>query len=165
MAALDSSEVASDLETTSESESQVESISLSAEQQLESVAADISSIRGCLEASPDYTQQMDDLLTILRSIDEKLTPAETDGSTETEASLEEETETVPETSPVYQEDLKMIVDNQASLLAGQESLVAEVVSVRDFNQNMQNIQLPIMCGIGLCAGLLLVLVLSRYLKH
>ena len=105
MAALDSSEVASDLETTSESESQVESISLSAEQQLESVAADISSIRGCLEASPDYTQQMDDLLTILRSIDEKLTPAETDGSTETEASLEEETETVPETSPVYQEDL------------------------------------------------------------
>ena len=108
---------------------------------------------------------MDDLLTILRSIDEKLTPAETDGSTETEASLEEETETVPETSPVYQEDLKMIVDNQASLLAGQESLVAEVVSVRDFNQNMQNIQLPIMCGIGLCAGLLLVLVLSRYLKH
>ena len=165
MAALDSSEVASDLETTSESESQVESISLSAEQQLESVAADISSIRGCLEASPDYTQQMDDLLTILRSIDEKLTPAETDGSTETEASLEEETETVPETSPVYQEDLKMIVDNHASLLAGQESLVAEVVSVRDFNQNMQNIQLPIMCGIGLCAGLLLVLVLSRYLKH
>ena len=164
MAALDSSEVASDLETTSESESQVESISLSAEQQLESVAADISSIRGCLEASPDYTQQMDDLLTILRSIDEKLTPAETDGSTETEASLEE-TETVPETSPVYQEDLKMIVDNQASLLAGQESLVAEVVSVRNFNQNMQNIQLPIMCGIGLCAGLLLVLVLSRYLKH
>ncbi len=96
------------------------------------------------------------------------TPAETERETETQVETETEqpeieskTETLPE---------KDTAGSAGAEVSGQEmmeelkKLNQHLETMETTQQNLMNIQVPIMCGVGLIFGSLLAVVFSRYLK-
>lgn len=91
------------------------------------------------ETGEDRFNQIYDLLS---SIDEKVTP--------------DDTETSPDTADAEtnKEILQVLTD-----MTTQDAETAENV------QSIQNVSVPILCGVGMIAGILLCGILSRFLKH
>lgn len=91
------------------------------------------------ETGEDRFNQIYDLLS---SIDGKVTP--------------DDEEATPDTadSETNQEILQVLTD-----MTAQDAETAEHV------QSIQNVSVPILCGVGMIAGILLCGILSRFLKH
>lgn len=157
---------------------------------LQILQASVDSIQKLLgDYLPEITEQgnTDTPIALFREINEKLqtlavpeepevigdeagfqeeTSAETERETETQAETEQpETESETETLPE-----KDTAGSAGAEVSGQEmmeelkKLNQHLETIETTQQNLMNIQVPIMCGVGLIFGSLLAVVFSRYLK-
>ena len=80
---------------------------------------------------------------------------------EAEEAAETTEQTPPETvEPVldYTENLQLLTDSLKDVNIHLENLLV-------YQQNMENIQVPMLCGVSLCFGGILAVILSNYLQH
>lgn len=96
------------------------------------------------------------------------TSEETEPETETQAETEtEQPETEPETEALPEKDTAGSAGAEVSdqeMIEELKKLNQHLETIETTQQNLMNIQVPIMCGVGMIFGSLLAIVFSRYLK-
>lgn len=86
--------------------------------------------------------------------------------TEAEAVLDElETDAAKTDVPSVAADTAVTVEDMQALLVSVREVNTHLIQLEGYQQNLQNIQIPIMGGIALVFGAVLALICSNYIKH